>query len=35
MYQINGVTDIQENNLIKFKLRSKINYHNDLDQIYI
>ena len=29
------VTEIKAKNLIKFKLRSKLNYHNDLDQIYI
>ena len=28
-------TEIKAKNLMKFKLRSKLNYHNDLDQIYI
>ena len=29
------VTEIKAKNLINFKLRSKLNYHNKLDQIYI
>ena len=29
------VTEIKAKNLMKFKLRSKLNYHNDLYQIYI
>ena len=29
------VTEIKAKNLMKFKLRSKLNYHNDLDQVYI
>ena len=28
-------TGIKVKNLMKFKLRSKLNYHNNLDQIYI
>ena len=29
------VTEIKAKNLMKFKLILKLNYHNDLDQIYI
>ena len=29
------VTEIKAKKLMKFKLRSKLNCHNDLDQIYI
>ena len=29
------VTEIKAKNLMKFKLRSKLNYYNNLDQIYI
>ena len=34
-YQKYGDTEINAKNLMKFKLRSKLNYHNDLYQIYI
>ena len=34
-YQKYGYTEINAKNLMKFKLRSKLNYHNNLDQIYI
>ena len=34
-YQKYGDTKINAKNLMKFKLRSKLNYHNNLDQIYI
>ena len=33
--QIYRGTQINAKNLMKFKLRSKLNYHNNLDQIYI
>ena len=34
-YQKYGDTEINAKNLMKFKPRSKLNYHNNLDQIYI